>query len=66
VLILSAYRAEEARIELGAQDGLSKPFDPDILVDRLEDLLNANLAQRGGPFESESSTDKRMAGEPRQ
>lgn len=33
VVILSAFGAEAAQLELGAQASLNKPFDPDTLVD---------------------------------
>src|SRR5262245_43089107 len=39
VLILSAYRADEARAELAAEASLNKPFDPDILLGRLHELI---------------------------
>ena len=39
VLILSAYRAEAARSELGADAALSKPFDIDVLLAQIEALL---------------------------
>jgi DNA-binding response OmpR family regulator len=47
VLILSAYRAEAARIELGADAALSKPFDIDVLLAQIEALLTANLPGQG-------------------
>lgn len=39
VMILSAYRAESARTELGAQAALNKPFDIDVLITQIEALL---------------------------
>jgi DNA-binding response OmpR family regulator len=39
VLILSAYGAEEARRELGAEAAVSKPFDPRELTSTLQSLL---------------------------
>ena len=39
VLILSAYGAEEARRELGAEAALPKPFEPDHLVSTVKNLL---------------------------
>jgi DNA-binding response OmpR family regulator len=42
VLILSAYGARAAHLELGAQGYLDKPFDPDLLVEALEKLIAAN------------------------
>jgi len=39
VLILSAYGAERARRELKAEAFVSKPFEPDYLVQEVEKLL---------------------------
>lgn len=39
VLILSAYGAERARRELGAEAAMSKPFDVDELIDCIRTLL---------------------------
>jgi DNA-binding response OmpR family regulator len=39
VLILSAYGAEEARLELNAEGAISKPFDPSDLVNNIWQLL---------------------------
>ncbi len=38
VIILSAFGAEEARVELQAEAALEKPFDPDVLVARIRSL----------------------------
>jgi two-component system response regulator MprA len=40
VLILSAYGAERARAELSAQAYVSKPFEPDYLVQEVRRLLD--------------------------
>lgn len=39
VLILSAYGAEDARLELNAEGAISKPFDPSDLVNNIRQLL---------------------------
>jgi len=39
VLILSAYGAERARIELDAEAAMNKPFDVDELVERIREML---------------------------
>jgi DNA-binding response OmpR family regulator len=39
VLILSAFGAERARVELGAQAAMAKPFDVDDLLDRVTALV---------------------------
>jgi two-component system response regulator MprA len=41
VLVLSAYEARRAQIELGADGYLGKPFHPDDLVDAVRRLLPA-------------------------
>jgi CheY-like chemotaxis protein len=41
VLILSAYGAQAARRELGAEASVAKPFDPEVLVDAVRQLLGA-------------------------
>jgi DNA-binding response OmpR family regulator len=40
VLILSAHGARKARSELGAEDAVEKPFDPQVLSDRVRSLTN--------------------------
>lgn len=40
VLLLSAYGAEQASRDLGANGGLAKPFDVDVLVDVVRALLS--------------------------
>ena len=42
VLVLSAYEARRAQIELGADAYLGKPFHPDDLVDLVRGLLHAD------------------------
>lgn len=44
VLLLSAYGAQRARQELGANDALSKPFDIDELLEHVVALLPASSA----------------------
>jgi DNA-binding response OmpR family regulator len=39
VVIVSAYGADTARSELGAEAALSKPFDPDILINEVRRLI---------------------------
>jgi two-component system, OmpR family, response regulator len=39
VLILSAYDAQRAKDELGAEAYLNKPFEPDALAERLQRML---------------------------
>ena len=39
VLVLSAYDARRARDELGSQAFLDKPFEPDILVERVNAMI---------------------------
>ena len=40
VLILSAYDARQAQAELGAEGSMNKPFEPDLLVDTLRQMLS--------------------------
>ncbi len=39
VLLLSAHGVKAAQHELGAEDALAKPFDPDVLVERVRRLV---------------------------
>jgi two-component system response regulator CiaR len=39
VLVLSAYDARRARDELGSEAFLDKPFEPDILVERINEMI---------------------------
>src|SRR5262245_931141 len=39
VLILSAYDAQKARDELGAEAYMNKPFEPDALAESLQRML---------------------------
>ena len=41
VLILSAYGAEQARAEVGAEAAMSKPFESEMLVTTIERLTGA-------------------------
>jgi DNA-binding response OmpR family regulator len=41
VLILSAYGARRVARELGAEDAMEKPFDPDELVSRVRTLVQS-------------------------
>jgi DNA-binding response OmpR family regulator len=45
VLILSAYGAEVARQELGADGAIVKPFDPDDLVSAIRRLIAGSSAK---------------------
>jgi DNA-binding response OmpR family regulator len=42
IIILSAYGSDIARKELGAEDSLAKPFEPEVLVARVEALAAAS------------------------
>lgn len=42
VLIVSATGSQRARIELGAEDALDKPFDIDLLAERVRVLARAS------------------------
>src|SRR5215213_4113801 len=44
VVLLSAYGAQDARHELGAQAAVAKPFDPAVLVRMVRTLLPAEAA----------------------
>ena len=48
VLILSAYDANRAREELGSDAALDKPFEPDVLVERLNQILDNAGSKTGG------------------
>jgi DNA-binding response OmpR family regulator len=39
VLVLSGYRSEAVRQELGAEAAIDKPFDPFLLAARVKDLV---------------------------
>jgi CheY-like chemotaxis protein len=39
VLLLSAYGAENAREELGAEAAIAKPFEPDVLTSAVRQLI---------------------------
>jgi DNA-binding response OmpR family regulator len=45
VLILSAYDAQSARDELGAEAYLNKPFEPDALAESLQRMLGLQPTQ---------------------
>jgi DNA-binding response OmpR family regulator len=49
VLILSAYGAEKARVQLGAQGAIEKPFVPEVLVDAVQAMIeqSASMTTRG-------------------
>jgi len=42
VLIVSAAGSQRARVELGAEDALDKPFDIDLLAERVRALARAS------------------------
>jgi two-component system alkaline phosphatase synthesis response regulator PhoP len=44
VIILSAYGAEAARAELGAEACVSKPFDPEDLLSRTREVISRSSA----------------------
>jgi two-component system response regulator MprA len=48
VLILSAYDAHRAREELGSEAALDKPFEPDVLVERVIQMLDSAGSTTGG------------------
>jgi DNA-binding response OmpR family regulator len=39
VIVVSAYQAETARIELGAAGAVNKPFDTAVLIERIRSIL---------------------------
>ena len=39
VMLLSAYNADKARVELGADDAMDKPCDPEIVLTRVQRLI---------------------------
>jgi two-component system response regulator MprA len=45
VVILSAYGAEGARQELGAEQALAKPFDPEVLIGVVNELSGQARAE---------------------
>ena len=47
VIVLSAYGARVAAVELGAEAGMGKPFDIDDLIDLVNELLAPAGASRG-------------------
>jgi two-component system alkaline phosphatase synthesis response regulator PhoP len=44
IVIFSAYEPEAARVALGAQGSMAKPFDPSDLVRQLETLLQGGAS----------------------
>jgi DNA-binding response OmpR family regulator len=48
VLLLSAYGAQDARHELGAQAAIAKPFDPAVLVRTVRTILPAEAVCEPG------------------
>jgi DNA-binding response OmpR family regulator len=46
VLILSAYDARRAREELGSEASLDKPFEPEVLVERVNQMLDGSASSR--------------------
>ena len=52
VIIMTAYPTDAARAQsaaLGAADFLVKPIDPELLLDRVEELLNQHMTKRDMP-----------------
>jgi CheY-like chemotaxis protein len=45
VVVLSAYGAEAAQLELGADGYVDKPFDPDQLVSAIAETVNFEKAE---------------------
>jgi DNA-binding response OmpR family regulator len=54
VLILSANGADTARFELQAADALSKPFDGEVLIERVSRLLRGQAATNSSRVAAES------------
>ena len=46
VVILSAYRAEDARRELSADAAIDKPFDPDVLTHTVRRLTSQQSSEQ--------------------
>ena len=42
VLICSSFKAEQSCEEMGAEGSLAKPFDPVVLVDKVEHLIGVS------------------------
>ena len=42
IVLLSAYGAQDARLELGAEAAVTKPFDPSVLLRVVRSLLPAD------------------------
>lgn len=42
VMLLSAYNADKARAELGANDAMDKPCDPDVVLAHVQQLLDVH------------------------
>jgi DNA-binding response OmpR family regulator len=49
VLIASAYGARSAQLELGAEGSIEKPFDPDLLVEAVQNLIDNAPQDRHRP-----------------
>jgi two-component system response regulator MprA len=67
VMLLSAMASDadhQAALEAGADDYLAKPFDLDVLLERLQGLLRRHLTNevltsadaKGGPYEATART----------
>lgn len=46
VMLLSAFNADKARVELGADDAMDKPCDPEIVLTRVQRLVQINNARQ--------------------